>query len=163
MPLRPPLPVDDVGQGLGQHRTEDDNVGCDDVPPDAAVSATTVEDQLDAPVDLGLDPLGLRGQKGRAAMKRQHQLVAVGDHAVQELAERGNRMPLMGLGVLHPPEHEQERAMRQCIQERLSAGKTPVERSDAYTSLGRDCRHRNVVPLAQHRRRRRREDPLLIR
>ena len=74
--------------GLGEHRSEDDDIARSHVLADRAVVTAMFDDPLHGAVDLVAYRQGFRGCDRRPAMQRQHEFVPLGDRGLDETPQR---------------------------------------------------------------------------
>jgi hypothetical protein len=157
-----PLPAGVVRQWPGDQRAEHDDVGGVDRRPDASFQASPRDESLQAPVD-GLPRLGgLRTDQRWRPVQGQHELVADGQRAGEELADRVQSGQFEGLDLGEDIAQEAVGAQLQGVDQGVPVGEAAVERGDADPGEAGDRRHGHVVALAQRDRGGRGEQPFPV-
>src|SRR5208282_789502 len=137
---------------LGEHRSEHDDVVRGYVACDGAVSPPAVDDLLDYLVDVLADDAGPLPCRGRSAVQRQDELVALVDRRVDELPERLGGGRAVAFGRFGVGQHLLERSMGEVAEQVLAGGEVTVERADADSRVGRDRGHRDERAFTVYRR-----------
>ncbi len=107
--------------GLGEHRSEGDDVARGRVLADRAVGTTTFDDPLHGAVDLVAHRGGFRDCNRRPAMQRQDEFVALGDRGFDEAAQRVAGCRAVDFGGLHVREHLLEGTVSKEVKQILAA------------------------------------------
>jgi hypothetical protein len=132
---------------LGEHCPENHDVARGYVPGYGPVSPSAVDDPLDDPVDLLADGLSSSPRRGRSAVQRQHELVALADRRCDKPLECPDGGRFGGFGGFGVGEDPLERSVGEVAEQFLAGREMAVERADANSRLGGDRGHRDARPL----------------
>lgn len=132
---------------LGEHCPENHDVARGYVSGYGSVSPSAVDDPLDDPVDLLADGLSPFPRRGRSAVQRQHELVALANGRCDKPLECPDAGRSGGFGGFGVGEHPLERGVGEVAEQFLAGWEVPVKRADANSCLGGDRGHGDARPL----------------